>query len=725
MSGKTQIEADQIVAGSIADLEISATAAIQISKISINGDVLPDTNNTRALGSAADAFSDLYLKTGLVMMQTGVGTNGITIKSPVSVTSYNLILPATQASGTQVLQNDGSGNLSWAAGGSGADTALDNLSSVAINTALLPGVDNTIALGNSTHNFSSLFLKTSLIMQQTGVGTNAISIQPPSSMVANYSLVLPNAQGAANSVIQNDGSGNLSWSQNLSLSSVYIGTSTINASAILQMDSTTRGFLPPRMTTTQRDAISSPAIGLEIYNTTIGEPEVFIGLAGNVLLNGGFETWTHGTTWPYPASGTQLADNWYTSGSTGCVIMRSNTSHSGIYSIAVYNGSTPHTFAMLQDVAGYATYEGKTVQATVYIRSQGASNSWTLTLTDGVSSPTYSAVPANGSWTQFQVSLAVSLSATKLEIRISCANTAGGGTGVFIDDASIAVPSWNSMTPATVPAAGTNGELLYNSSGSVAGTANITTNGINLTLATGSLTSQSVTVGTGNNYAQINITSIGITVDTSGTYDPFISFNDTFNSLFCEFGINHANADAWEFHGASYGGATLAGTLLASITQTGNFTPIGNITLLNQKSVIFNDTEGTPKSVTINAPTTVTTSYSLVLPNAQGASNTVLQNDGSGNLNWAIGAIGANVALSNLSSVAINTSLLPASNASIDLGTNYKDWRSVYVELCQVSQQQMVTQTIALGFNASVPIFHAIAVGQTLYISLGSFFQIT
>jgi hypothetical protein len=39
----------------------------------------------------------------------------------------------------------------------------------------------------------------------------------------------------------------------------YINTSSVNASAILQADSTTKGFLPPRMTTTQRDAIATPA----------------------------------------------------------------------------------------------------------------------------------------------------------------------------------------------------------------------------------------------------------------------------------------------------------------------------------------------------------------------------------------------------------------------------------------------------------------------------------
>ena len=46
-----------------------------------------------------------------------------------------------------------------------------------------------------------------------------------------------------------------------------IGTTNPAASAKLDITSTTQGFLPPRMTTTQRDAISSPATGLTVYCT--------------------------------------------------------------------------------------------------------------------------------------------------------------------------------------------------------------------------------------------------------------------------------------------------------------------------------------------------------------------------------------------------------------------------------------------------------------------------
>lgn len=47
-----------------------------------------------------------------------------------------------------------------------------------------------------------------------------------------------------------------------------IPTTDINAKALLQMDSTTQGFLPPRLSGTQRDAITSVPEALAIYNSS-------------------------------------------------------------------------------------------------------------------------------------------------------------------------------------------------------------------------------------------------------------------------------------------------------------------------------------------------------------------------------------------------------------------------------------------------------------------------
>ena len=49
---------------------------------------------------------------------------------------------------------------------------------------------------------------------------------------------------------------------------VGIGTTAPNASSILELQSTDKGFLLPRMTTAQRTAIASPAAGLIVFDTT-------------------------------------------------------------------------------------------------------------------------------------------------------------------------------------------------------------------------------------------------------------------------------------------------------------------------------------------------------------------------------------------------------------------------------------------------------------------------
>lgn len=66
--------------------------------------------------------------------------------------------------------------------------------------------------------------------------------------------------------------------------SVNIGTTTPLASSIFTIASTTQGLLPPRMTTTQRDAISSPAEGLYLYNLTTHVTNYW---NGSTWLNGG------------------------------------------------------------------------------------------------------------------------------------------------------------------------------------------------------------------------------------------------------------------------------------------------------------------------------------------------------------------------------------------------------------------------------------------------------
>lgn len=65
-------------------------------------------------------------------------------------------------------------------------------------------------------------------------------------------------------------------------STLKVGAATTqNASAVLDVESTTRGFLPPRMTTAQRDLIATPAAGLIIYNTSTNTHQGYNGTTWN------------------------------------------------------------------------------------------------------------------------------------------------------------------------------------------------------------------------------------------------------------------------------------------------------------------------------------------------------------------------------------------------------------------------------------------------------------
>ena len=57
--------------------------------------------------------------------------------------------------------------------------------------------------------------------------------------------------------------------------SIIAGGATPNAAVVLQADSVTKGFLPPRMTTAEKNAIVAPPAGLIVYDTTLNKLCVF------------------------------------------------------------------------------------------------------------------------------------------------------------------------------------------------------------------------------------------------------------------------------------------------------------------------------------------------------------------------------------------------------------------------------------------------------------------
>ena len=130
---------------------------------------------------------------------------------------------------------------------------------------MTPAAAGTIVMGN-TAGTGAITIGSSSAAQTTNVGTGAgvstVNIATGSTTNANLIRL-----GSTNSQIA-------------------VGTAPADASAAFAVNSTTKGFLPPRMTTTQRDAITSPATGLTVFNTTVNTVQMNTGTPAAPVWSG-------------------------------------------------------------------------------------------------------------------------------------------------------------------------------------------------------------------------------------------------------------------------------------------------------------------------------------------------------------------------------------------------------------------------------------------------------
>jgi len=107
----------------------------------------------------------------------------------------------------------------------------------------------------------------------------------------------------------------------------------VNSCAALNIQSSTRGFLPPRMTTAQRNAIVNPVAGLMIFNTTKNCIE-----------------WYLGTFW-YNGCGDQEV-SFTTNGSAVVSGYNCNANSSGIMKAGVSVSGVSQTITAIVETAG-------------------------------------------------------------------------------------------------------------------------------------------------------------------------------------------------------------------------------------------------------------------------------------------------------------------------------------------------------------------------------------
>jgi len=185
---------------------------------------------------------------------TGVTNNGIRITTSTNRSFGGLLVANTASTGVsttariQVSSNAANFQLSSTASSYstfGMTRASSNLLYATVGSMSIISADSFISLGTGasggTEGFRMFNSTRNILIQNGGTFTDN-----------GYKLDINGTQRV----------------QGLSsLNSVVINNTVLNASAVLQADSTTKGFLPPRMTNAQRIAIAYPAIGLCVYCT--------------------------------------------------------------------------------------------------------------------------------------------------------------------------------------------------------------------------------------------------------------------------------------------------------------------------------------------------------------------------------------------------------------------------------------------------------------------------
>jgi len=265
-SGVTKRATKTEVLAGIADANIDAAAAIVGTKIDPDFGAQNVETTGAVLGGPGTVFSGSSSGDMVRITQTGAG-NALIVEDSTNPDSTPFVVDAT---GTAVCGHttatSNATNLFEAAGVGRRSIAVysysSNLALGAPRVVLARSPSGT--LGSATLLASNLI---GIVDFQANDGTNFIQAASISAAVDGTTgtddmpgmlLFSTTADGdnEATERMRIDSAGN-----------VGIGAAP-NAAAVLNVASTSKGFLPPRMTTAQRDAISTPPTGLMIYNTS-------------------------------------------------------------------------------------------------------------------------------------------------------------------------------------------------------------------------------------------------------------------------------------------------------------------------------------------------------------------------------------------------------------------------------------------------------------------------
>jgi hypothetical protein len=171
------------------------------------------------------------------------------------------------------------GNTSW------ATNVNSSIICIGMNQTGGINVYGGIVIGNDSalHGISGYRHDNNIIIgSNSGIGFDGNYNTGKNIVIGNSCQTTSQPNANKLTIIGNDINSNLSNAVILgeTTQSVIIGSySGLSASAQLQVDSTTKGVLFPRMTTAQKLAIASPVGGLQVFDTTLNQMSYYNGSA--------------------------------------------------------------------------------------------------------------------------------------------------------------------------------------------------------------------------------------------------------------------------------------------------------------------------------------------------------------------------------------------------------------------------------------------------------------
>lgn len=169
--------------------------AVNIQAGTALGNTVFSADNTGLATASSELRAPTLRATTALKVSTSTGSI-VTIQGlSSSFGDYTLTLPPDDGSSGQALTTDGSGVLTWASpAGTGANTALSNLASVAINAHLLPGSADAVDLGSSSLPYLNTY--TGLIQVGRAGFAGTIALYPATSNKGSTTFTMSDCAGS-------------------------------------------------------------------------------------------------------------------------------------------------------------------------------------------------------------------------------------------------------------------------------------------------------------------------------------------------------------------------------------------------------------------------------------------------------------------------------------------------------------------------------------------------